>query len=282
PLIEYDPEFGMGEDMFKDLALSKDNMSDYHSKLDDDHPGRKLNTMVLQRSAWPFSVNEKQVDLPFNMQEQISEFGKYYDVKYKGRALSWDHGLGTATLTARFWAGKKELSVSLYQAVVLLLFNQSEQLAFQDIKDQTRLVDDAELRRTLQSLACGKKKVLKKIPPGRDINDDDVFRFNADFTDPRAKIHINSIQAKVSPEESKKTNEAIEGDRKLYLDAAIVRIMKANKTMTYEKLKTATIDAVKNHFVPQVDVIKQRVDSLVEGDYLERDKVERNKFHYVA
>ena len=58
--------------------------------------------------------------------------------------------------------------------------------------------DDAELRRTLQSLACGKKKVLKKVPPGRDVEDDDVFKYNPDFEDPHAKVHINSIQAKVS------------------------------------------------------------------------------------
>jgi hypothetical protein len=61
-----------------------------------------------------------------------------------------------------------------------------------------RAVDDAELRRTLQSLACGKKKVLKKIPPGRDVGAGDLFRYNADFEDLRAKVHINSIQAKVS------------------------------------------------------------------------------------
>jgi len=54
------------------------------------------------------------------------------------------------------------------------------------------------LRRTLQSLACGKKKVLKKLPVGRDVGDSDVFRFNPDFDDPRAKVHINSIQAKVT------------------------------------------------------------------------------------
>jgi cullin-4 len=59
-------------------------------------------------------------------------------------------------------------------------------------------VDDGELRRTLQSLACGKKKVLKKNPPGRDVGDGDVFRYNPDFEDPRAKVHINSIQAKVT------------------------------------------------------------------------------------
>ena len=56
--------------------------------------------------------------------------------------------------------------------------------------------EDAALRCTLQSLACGKKKVLKKRPAGRDVNDDDVFIFNDAFEDPRAKVHINSIQVK--------------------------------------------------------------------------------------
>ena len=60
------------------------------------------------------------------------------------------------------------------------------------------LLDCGELRRTLQSLACGKKKVLKKIPPGKEVDDTDVFRYNADFDDPHPKIHINSIQVKVS------------------------------------------------------------------------------------
>ena len=59
-------------------------------------------------------------------------------------------------------------------------------------------LDDAELRRVLQSLACAKKKVLKKLPPGRDVHDADIFKFNADFDDPRPKVHINSIQVKVS------------------------------------------------------------------------------------
>jgi hypothetical protein len=54
------------------------------------------------------------------------------------------------------------------------------------------------LRRVLQSLACAKKKVLKKLPAGKDVHDDDVFKFNAEFDDPRPKVHINSIQVKVS------------------------------------------------------------------------------------
>jgi cullin-4 len=49
------------------------------------------------------------------------------------------HSLGTAILRARFKAGTKELSVSLYQAVVLLLFNETTEIPFVDIKEQTNI-----------------------------------------------------------------------------------------------------------------------------------------------
>jgi cullin 4 len=71
----------------------------------------------------------------------------------------------------------------LYQALVLLLFNQHQDLSYKDIQDQTKIrsfntyheyssieldllvfVEDAELQRTLQSLACGKIRLLTKKP----------------------------------------------------------------------------------------------------------------------
>ena len=57
-----------------------------------------------------------------------------------------------ATLSHR---GVKELSVSLFQTVVLMLFNGTDSLSFGEIKTQSG-IEDKELRRTLQSLACGK------------------------------------------------------------------------------------------------------------------------------
>ena len=86
----------------------------------------------------------------------------------------------------------------------------------------------------------------------------------------------------MQPEESKRTQSSIEGDRKHYLDAAIVRIMKARKELPYEQLKAATIDAVKSHFVPEVSVIKQRIAGLVEQEYLTRDAEDMNVYTYVA
>ena len=55
---------------------------------------------------------------------------------------------------------------------------------------------DGELRRTLQSLACGKARVLTKIPKGRDVVDGDRFQFNSDFTNKFFRIKINQIQMK--------------------------------------------------------------------------------------
>lgn len=49
----------------------------------------------------------------------------------------------------------KELSVSLFQAVVLALFNGADTLSLAELKQHSG-IEDKELRRTLQSLACGK------------------------------------------------------------------------------------------------------------------------------
>ena len=46
---------------------------------------------------------------------------------------------------------------------MLALFNDAPTQSFQEIREATG-VEDAELRRTLQSLACGKIRVLVKEP----------------------------------------------------------------------------------------------------------------------
>ena len=54
----------MGEEMFKDLALSRDMMHDFHDKLPANDLARRLTVMVLQRSAWPFAARKTDIDLP--------------------------------------------------------------------------------------------------------------------------------------------------------------------------------------------------------------------------
>jgi len=71
------------------------------------------------------------------MQEELDGFAAFYGEKHQGHKIEWDHALGTVSLRARFAAGQKELSVSLYQAVVLLLFNDMTEMPFSDVKLHT-------------------------------------------------------------------------------------------------------------------------------------------------
>ena len=65
-------------------------------------------------------------------------------------------------------------------------------MSLEEVKEVTN-IEDGELRRTLQSLACGKARVLTKIPKGKDINDGDKFCYNKDFTNALFKIKINQV-----------------------------------------------------------------------------------------
>lgn len=135
---------------------------------------------------------------------------------------------------------------------------------------------------------------------GRDVNDNDKFRYNPDFTYPRYQVRIDSIQAKetvrllhaelnksdlsipTQPEEAKKAEEGIETDRRYALDAAIVRVMKSRKERLLEQLKSDVVDAVRFHFVPDIKEIKKRVLVLVESEYIRRDENNPDLFLYVA
>jgi cullin-4 len=174
------------------------------------------------------------------------------------------------TLSARFPSGKYEVGVSLFQAVVLLLFNEEDSLDFGEIKARTG-IKSSELVRTLQSLSLGRKgtRVLLKRPPGKDVNPTDVFVFNTAFNSDRIKFKINQIQQDMSAEESRKTNQQIAVDRVSVLEATIVRIMKARKKMTLQLLIDAVVTDVNKRFPPDVKEIKKRVESLIEREVSE-------------
>lgn len=58
--------------------------------------------------------------------------------------------------------------------------------------------DPVDLKRTLQSLACGQipTRVLRKFPQGREVEETDEFAFNDGFKNDRHRIRINQIQMK--------------------------------------------------------------------------------------
>lgn len=158
-------------------------------------------------------------------------------------------------------------------AVVLLLFNNhpaGEPLSYTAIREETKLPDD-HLKRTLQSVACGKFKILIKEPKSREIEDTDQFMFNAGFSEKLMRIKIQTIASKVETvAELKETKEKVDDARNHMAEAAIVRVMKNRKQLDHNNLVAEVVAQLQVRFNPSPTMIKRRIEALIEREYLER------------
>uniref|UniRef100_A0A3B3C8M5 Cullin 4B n=1 Tax=Oryzias melastigma TaxID=30732 RepID=A0A3B3C8M5_ORYME len=268
------------EGMFKDMELSKDIMVQFKQYMQCQNiPGNiELTVNILTMGYWPTYV-PMEVHLPPEMVRLQEIFKTFYLGKHSGRKLQWQSTLGHCVLKAEFKEGKKELQVSLFQTLVLLMFNEGEEFSLEEIKLATG-IEDGELRRTLQSLACGKARVLTKIPKSKDVEDGDKFSCNNDFKHKLFRIKINQIQMKETVEEQASTTERVFQDRQYQIDAAIVRIMKMRKTLSHNLLMSEVYNQLK--FPVKPADLKKRIESLIDRDYMERDKENSNQYNYVA
>ncbi|NXJ13729.1 CUL4A protein, partial [Odontophorus gujanensis] len=268
------------EGMFKDMELSKDVMVQFKQYMQNQSdPGNiDLTVNILTMGYWP-TYTPMEVHLNSEMIKLQEVFKTFYLGKHSGRKLQWQTTLGHAVLKAEFKEGKKEFQVSLFQTLVLLMFNEGDEFSFEEIKMATG-IEDSELRRTLQSLACGKARVLIKNPKGKDVEDGDKFIFNGDFKHKLFRIKINQIQMKETVEEQVSTTERVFQDRQYQIDAAIVRIMKMRKTLGHNLLVSELYNQLK--FPVKPGDLKKRIESLIDRDYMERDKDNPNQYHYVA
>lgn len=144
-------------------------------------------------------------------------------------------------------------------------------------------MEDAQLKRTLQSLACAKFKILKKDPVGRNVAPTDTFTFNHAFTAPVMRIKIATIASRVeNVEEAKETDTRLEAERSQVVEAAIVRTMKSRKELPTPELTNEVIAQLSRRFTPKPAGIKLSIEKLIEKEYLERDSKDRKLLRYLV
>ena len=103
------------------------------------------------------------------------------------------------------------------------------------------------------------------------------FAFNFKL---RRYSKVNSIQMKETVEENKQTNERVFQDRQYQIDAAIVRIMKTRKSLSHQLLVSELLSQIK--FPAVASDLKKRIESLIEREYLERDRGNAQVYNYLA
>lgn len=74
----------------------------------------------------------------------------------------------------------------------------------------------------------------------------------------------------------------VEEDRKPQIEAAIVRIMKSRKQLDHNAIISEVTRQLAPRFLPNPAVIKKRIESLIEREFLERDPNDRKIYRYLA
>ena len=278
----------------------------------------EIDFTILTGDVWPMSNNKAMGDVNYVPILDIAKasFEKFYANTYNGRNLVWAPNMCTMNLQMNFPSKSYLINMPTLAAfVILTCFNDEDtedgekSLSFEEIQQMTR-IPASELTRHLQSISVvPTTRILKKVPMSRSINSGDMFSLNLDFKHPQTKFKIaaistsssinkesntnsnNNIDATVAnskienEEEHEKTLQSIQKSRDHEIDAAIVRIMKARKSVKYQILVSEVIrliEDVSKRFRPQPSQIKMRLEDLVDKEYIRRDDDDHEVFVYVA
>ncbi|KAI3505757.1 hypothetical protein L1887_27981 [Cichorium endivia] len=277
------------EGMVTDLTSAKEDQShfqEYLSKNPNVSRGFDFRMTVLTGRFWP-SYKSSGLNLPAEMVKCVEVFEDFYQQTTKQKKLTWIYSLGSCNINGKFEPKTMELIVTTYQASVLLLFNSSDRLSYQEIKTHLNLPDD-DVVRLLHSLSCAKYKILLKEPNTKTISPTDYFEFNSKFTDKMRKIKrlilyfLLNMQIPITPDdEKKKVIEDVDQDRQYTIEASIVRIMKYRKVHGYQQLLLECVEQMKRIFKPDQEAIKKRIEDLITREFLERDNEDRNLLRYL-
>jgi cullin 3 len=275
------------EGMFTDMKLSNDTMEGfkaYLANLADSGLGTlngiELNVYVLTTGSWPTQTPAK-CNLPNEIINCCEVFKKFYLSNHNGRRLTWQTNMGTAEIKFMVGGKKYELIVNTYQMVVLLLFNDQNKLTLKEMSEATG-IPGPDLKRTLVALTNPKNKILEKESASKAIDEADAFAVNSKFKSKMYRVKVIAVAQKETEGEAIQTRQKVDEDRKHQIEAAVVRIMKARKTMDHANLVSEVTKQLASRFMPNPLVVKKRIESLIERDYLERSKTDRKVYNYLA
>lgn len=241
-----------------------------------------LNVNMLSQNAWPqFPTSTSPIRLPSQMYAQLDNFSKFlsHDPKNTKKKITWQHALSSCTIRAHLNEDTKEFDVSLHQALVMLQFVDEKKrpyMTFPDLQAATG-ISERELTMSLHSLMTPKVKILIK-EEGEEVR----YKFNWNFSSKLRRVKVPPA-ARGGDDimlPHKAIKDTLERDRNMEIQAVIIRIMKARRTVGHAELVKEVLDKTKSRGILEVADVKKNISKLITDDFISRQG--RDVYDYVA
>ncbi|KAJ3890752.1 Cullin [Lentinula edodes] len=268
--------------MFTDMSLSKDLTDSFKERMQQNHDDMDMtfSVMVLGTNFWPLNPPSHEFVIPAEILPTYDRFQKYYQQKHSGRKLTWLWNYCKNELRTNYLNQKYILMTSSYQMAVLVQYNKNDTLSLEELIAATSI--PKELMTQILAVFVKAKVLINEETDQYDLNPGHKTHSFQGFKSKKIRVNLNQpIKAEVKTETAD-VLKAVDEDRKFVIQATIVRIMKARKTMKNQSLVQEVISQISQRFAPKIPDIKKAIDTLLEKDYIERVEGQRDTFAYVA
>jgi cullin 1 len=212
--------------MFQDMQTSKDLNGAYEDwrKQTVDADDRKEDIdayyQILGTGFWPLQPPGTAFLPPQVIIKTYERFTTFYSNKHGGRKLTWLWHLCKGEIRANQLKLNKvpyTFQVSTYQMAILLLFNDSETVGYDEMVEATSLAKET-LDPSIGIML--KAKLLVAKPDNAPFASGTTYTINSGFKHKKLKVNLNVAIKAEQKQEAEDTHKTIEEDRKMLMQVS--------------------------------------------------------------
>ncbi|MDP2439027.1 MAG: cullin [archaeon] len=258
------------------------------------NPSRQLSidfaASVLTLAAWPLESDE--LSIPFQLPPELHfhshQFVAFYESVHRSRTLEWIHEKSRAEIETEWLPKTYHITTNHFQLSVLLFFNRIPRswdgiASFGDLRESLGM-DPRHLSVTLAVLCRIGLMQKQPVSAQAPFSDQIRFRLGRQFSQTRTDLDVALLWKKpvIEVEEDPAELVVINKQRDMCTQAAIVRIMKARKELSHQKLVDAVSDQTQVWFPTMVGRIKTQIDFLINHNPPFLERIDAKTYRYVA
>lgn len=257
--------------------------------------------LVLTSGSWPSSMSSAEKGVPPPLVPVLDRFVSFYKTCCENRRLRWAPGLSHGVVTSgSFFANNKQYDFHLTQTQLMLihLLNSIPQpdsiVQFSDLLRCCEAVTEDDINSVQRAISPFVRfHIVTLTAPESVPLPQQGLRINYSFSYSQRKVNLiaaaqPSVQVGATQPESCPAKELVAAppnvciERRLTIQSAIVRIMKAKRQAGYQELVQEVCQLLKNRFVPTPQDIKSNLELLIEKEYVERSTENPTQFSYLV